>query len=271
MTQAWRLGLQLARGATGAARLRSLAMLLVAVLATVLLLATAAITRAAWARLHVGWSPEVTPPVRLDDVLALSLVVVGIVVSVGTLVATVSQLSARLREQRLANLRLLGLAPGQTRMVAVAEVGAFALLGWVLGELLFLALRPLLALVGLGGQPYAVEQLSPRPLDHLLVALLVPGLVIALGALRRAPARQELLVARSFGEGPRPGWWRTLPLVVGAGLCLWLIVITDAAREAARPCRSGAVRSLCSSGECCCLLWGCCWWSRSLSGSSPTC
>ncbi|WP_162801968.1 FtsX-like permease family protein [Ornithinimicrobium murale] len=228
MTQALRLGLRLAWSATGTARLRSLAMSLVAFLATVLLLATAALTRAAWARQHA----DTFYRLRLDDVLTTVLVAVAVALSVGAVVATVSQLSMRLREHRLTNLRLLGMAPGQTRMVAVSEVGAFAVLGWIAGEAVFPLVRPLLGRISLGGQPYAVEHLVPQVLDHLSVALVVPGLVIARGVLRRDRPGRVLVQGGRRGTDRRPGWWRTVPLVVGAGLCLLLISVAEAAREA---------------------------------------
>lgn len=242
MTQALRLGLRLAWSATGTARLRSLAMTLVALIATTVLLASASLARASQHRLHASslLGSRLEAEVRLDDVITSTLVAAALALSVGTLVATVSQLSMRLREHRLANLRLLGMSPGQTRLVAVTEVGTLAVLGWVLGELLFVPLRPLLGRVHLGGEPYAVEHLSPRLLDHLVVALVVPGLVIALGATRRVRARRDLVQAGRLGEGSRPGWWRTVPLLVGAGLCLWLVRATDAARDAGESTPAGA-------------------------------
>src|SRR5699024_11046053 len=155
----------------------SLAMSVVALIATVLLLVTAALARASWHRLHEDslGGAGVHSQVRADDVLTVILVAVALGLSVGTLVATTSQLSVRLREQRLANLRLLGMTPAHTRLVAVVEVGAFAVLGWLVGEALFVPLRPLLARIQVGGEPYPLQYLGPHLLDHLLVALLVPG------------------------------------------------------------------------------------------------
>lgn len=211
------LGLRLALGSTGEARYRSLAMSGAALIGTILLLVVAAFARAVWA------TRDSTVAVDRDgDVLVLALAVLAIALPVATLTATVSRLSAGLRDRRLTNLRLLGMTPGQTRAVAVTEVGVFAVLGWAAGELAFLGVRPLLARVSLGGHEYAVTQLAPPPLDHLLIALAVPGLVVALAALPRRRPGAELVQAGRRGSDRRPGWWRLVPLVVGVGLCWWL-------------------------------------------------
>lgn len=49
-----------------------------------------------------------------------------IALPVTVLVASIARLSASIRDRRLANLRLLGLTAGRTRIVAAAEVGSRA-------------------------------------------------------------------------------------------------------------------------------------------------
>lgn len=221
--------------------MRSFAVAGVTLLATVLLLATAALSRAGWHRLHEhGDTPWAGSTVRPEDVLGVMMVVVAVGVAVVSLVATVSRLSVRLREHRLTNLRLMGMPPRHTLIVAMTEVGTFATLGWVAGELLFVPVRPLLRHVRLAGEPYAVEQLAPQGVDHLLVVLLVPGLAVALGAWRPRRSGQELVQAGRRGDSRRPGWWRTVPLLLGAGLCWWVARVAEAAREADRAVPDGS-------------------------------
>lgn len=211
------LGLRLAFGSSGEARYRSLAMSGAALIGTVLLLVVASFARAVWTAQEYALGAA-----RNSDPLVLALTVLAVALPVATLTATVSRLSAGLRERRLTNLRLLGMTPGQTRVVSVTEVGVFAALGWAVGELVFLVVRPLLSGVRLGGQEYAVAQLTPAPLDHLVVACAMPGLVVVLAALPRRRPNVELVQAGRRGRDRRPGWWRVIPLVLGMGLCWWL-------------------------------------------------
>lgn len=213
------LGVRLAFGSTKA-RYRSLAMSGAALIGTVLLLVVASFAAAVWATRDSSVALD-----RDGDLLVLALAVLAIALPVATLTATVSRLSTGLRERRLTNLRLLGVTPGQTRAVAITEVGIFALLGWAVGEMVFFGMRPLLARVTLGGQEYSVAQLAPPLLAHLLIALAVPGLVIALAALPRHRPGAELVQAGRRGSDRRPGWWRLVPLVVGVGLCWWVTTV----------------------------------------------
>lgn len=205
------LGLRLA--ITPAARVRSGLLLLAAALGTVVLLVVLAAGRYELAA-ATAYQAEM-PRLVLAVVLAVTLPCVA-------LLATVGRLSAAIRDRRLANLRLMGLTPTQTRLVAAAETGGAAIVGSVLGWLAFTLLRPTLV-----AHPFTArewdDRFAPTTLDQLLVLLAV-SLVVVLTALlpTRSGSRDALAISRRADRKP-PGWWRLLPLVLGV-VCLGLLL-----------------------------------------------
>lgn len=140
----------------------------------------------------------------------ISGTVLMVALPVLALLATVGRLSAAVRDRRLANLRLLGMSDGQTRLAAGTEVGIASGVGTVLGAVL----HPLVAaLVPIGA-------LAPAS-AWIAVLLAVPVAVILIALLpQRRSARSALEDSRQAVPAP-PGWWRLAPLVVGVALCWW--------------------------------------------------
>lgn len=201
------LGLRLSWGSPDQ-RLRSLLVSVACAVGTVLLLV-------AWTVAYVRLHDQSSYAAETDRLLAA--IVAAVALPVVVLAGTVGRLSAALRDRRLANLRLLGLSPGQTRQVAAAEAGVAGLSGTLAGMLVALAARPLLpdpdrALVGAAGGPgwaaYAV----------VLVGLPVVTVAAAVLPPRLDPAR-ALARARSV-DVKRPSLLRALPLLAGIVVCI---------------------------------------------------
>lgn len=209
--EAFALGWRLALRTSGHARLRAAALVGAAALGTVLTLAV----------LMIGRAVRLAPPGLIANDGAgpwwLAGAVLAILLPVVVLVATVARLSAALREQRNSRLRLLGLTPGQTRLVNLGESGVLALAGWLAGLLLTWLGRPLLAVSGIGGRRYQLTDLGPGWLEVLISLFVVPVLVAVIATSTSTRGRRALTTARGAG-GTRPGWWRVVPLLAGVGM-----------------------------------------------------
>ena len=187
-----------------------------AAIGTWLLLSVTAIARAEQVQVAGLYSSAEMQRLLLAVVLAIALPVL-------VLAATAGRLSAALRERRLANLRLLGMTPAQTRMVAVTEAGVAAVMGTVAGLVAFLLTRPLLGQLSVANRDWTLEALRPRGTDYLIVAVVLPLVVVALAAL---PARVNLTGAMSGAgkaDSSRTSWLRAVPLVIGVALCGYVI------------------------------------------------
>ncbi|MCO1579341.1 ABC transporter permease [Crossiella sp. SN42] len=165
-----------------------------------------------------GETPE---PRSLEPLLAL-LVLVGattMLIPVVVFIGASTRLAAAARDRRLAALRLVGADAVQTRRVAAGETLVGAVLGVLLGWLVFLLGRQLVELVQLFGVSVFAVDVRPSPWLAALIALGVPVLAVAvsmatlrntlvdpLGSVRQAkPIRRRLI-------------WRLVPLVLGFGL-----------------------------------------------------
>ncbi|MEO5710428.1 MAG: FtsX-like permease family protein [Nocardioidaceae bacterium] len=216
MRAAIRLGLRLTGAGVGPARLRSLAVASATTIGTVVLLALAGVTRAEQRTAYgaydsgLGW--------------LLVAVVLSVALPVLVLAATAGRLSAELRDRRLANLRLLGLSPGQTRVVAVTETGVVAALGTVAGLVLFLLVRPALSGVRLSRPGPAGGSADPWLIDYVVVLVTVTAMVVALAALPQRLDMKSVLAHARRAESRRPGSWRFAPIVVGLALCGYVVL-----------------------------------------------
>ncbi|HET6562312.1 MAG TPA: FtsX-like permease family protein [Marmoricola sp.] len=217
MRAAIALGLRLTGAGGGAARLRSLLVALATALGTALMLAIAAIARAEQLE-NVSVYADNTGMQRL-----LLAVVLTVALPVLVLVATAARLSAELRDRRLANLRLLGLTPARTRLVAVTEAGVAALAGVLVGSLLFQAVRPVLAGVHVAGRTWTFAALSPSSGDYLLVTASVVVAVVGVAVLPQRLDVGSALARAHRVDLRRPSALRVLPLAVGALLCLFVM------------------------------------------------
>ncbi|WHT19108.1 ABC transporter permease [Crossiella sp. CA-258035] len=165
-----------------------------------------------------GETPE---PRSLEPLLAL-LVLVGaatMLIPVVVFIGTSTRLAAAARDRRLAALRLVGADAVQTRRVAAGETLIGAVLGVLLGWLVFLLGRQLVELGEVFGVSVFAVDVRPSPWLATLIVLGVPVLAVAvsmatlrntlvdpLGSVRQAkPVRRRLI-------------WRLVPLVLGFAL-----------------------------------------------------
>ena len=230
MSGTFRLGLRLAGAAAApgvgrAARVRSMMVLVSAAVGTLVLLVVAAIVRSEILQRPSGY-------VEGGITILLVSVVIAIGLPVLTLATTSGRLSAAMRDRRLANLRLLGLTPAQTRVIAAVETGAAAAVGSVAGLAGFLLGRPVIAELRPAGRVWPLDTLWPHWWAAILAIVAVPLTVIAVSAVpRRATGRDVLGLARQ-ADARRPHWLRVLPVIVG--LVLILFVLANAENQYAQ-------------------------------------
>ncbi len=167
------------------------------------------------------------PPLDLPPVGVLIIVIaaIGALAPVAVFVSTATRMSAARREQRLAALRLVGATPRQVAGLAVVEALLSTVVGAVAGVVLFIATRPLIALIPLDSTTWWPDTIVP-PVPAaiaLLLAVQAVGTVGALVAMRRLTITPLGVQRRSVPPPPRAG--RVIPLVVSiVGLmgAIWL-------------------------------------------------
>jgi len=149
---------------------------------------------------------------------AVGLGLVGLLVPVLVFIATATRLSSAARERRLAAIRLVGATPEQARLLAAAEAGVAAMVGVVLGGLLFLTLRQAAAAaLPVPAGVFPVD-LAPPGWQLALVLLGVPVLAVATGLVALRHIVTSPLGVTRQGRVRRAGAARLLPL--GTGLVL---------------------------------------------------
>jgi putative ABC transport system permease protein len=158
-----------------------------------------------------------------DDRRLVAVVVLFLLLPVVSLLASVTRLSAAVRDRRLAALRLLGLGAGGTRAVAAGEAVGLSLAGVVVGVATFLVVAgPAVRAGDFAWQSWFDGRvLLPPPLGWLGAVVGVPllSLVVALAPVH-ALTRSALQVRRQ-GSARRPGAWRMVPLAVGLLVLAW--------------------------------------------------
>ena len=175
----------------------------------------AATLAAAGSRAVTAFDTDGEPP-TLDWVVNLIVVVavIGAIAPVAVFVASATRLAAARRERRLVALRLSGATSGQIALLAAVDAMLISIPGALLGVVVFLALRPLVASFPLGDLTWFVDAIAPPLVPAALVLGAVPvvGVAAAVVSLRRMSI-SPLGVARRVRAGP-PGRWRILPVVV---------------------------------------------------------
>jgi len=143
------------------------------------------------------------------------------------LVGTATRLAAARREERYAAMRLVGATPRQISVVASVDAMVSALLGVLLGIGIFALVRPALANASLIGTRYFASDVTPTTLDYvgMLVGVPIVSAVAALLSLRRVRI-SPLGVSRRVTP-PAPSAWRVLPLLIGIGLFVGGLAITN--------------------------------------------
>ncbi len=145
----------------------------------------------------------------------LAAVVTVVAMSVLVMVASVARLSAGVRDRRLAGLRLLGLTPARTRVVAAVESGAGAVVGGVLGLGLFWLTRPVVSQLEIAGRDWSGTSFTPWPLAAAVVVVGLPALSVAVALLPTRGLSRGMLALAKLDAARMPSPWRLLPLGVG--------------------------------------------------------
>ncbi|MEU4562186.1 ABC transporter permease [Actinoplanes sp. NPDC023936] len=154
--------------------------------------------------------------------LLVILAVVGLVVllvPVMVFVTTAVRFGGEARDRQLAAIRLVGADTGMTRRIAAGETLTGAVLGLLLGGLVFaVGGRLVLDLVPPEFSFFASDL---RPVPALVAALIVlvpaAAVLVTLSALRRVVI-EPLGVVRHTAERRRRLWWRLIPTALGAAL-----------------------------------------------------
>jgi len=148
-------------------------------------------------------------------VLILSVATAALLFPVLIFVGAATRLSASRREQRFAAMRLVGATSAQVATIATVESTLAAVIGVLIGFMLFLAMRPLIALIPFTGERFFTHDVVPSPVSLVVVAVGVPiaSAVAARLALRRV-AISPLGVARRVTPAP-PTARRVVPLLAG--------------------------------------------------------
>jgi len=206
-----RLGLRLAGGGGAREWVRSLSVAGAASAGSWALLVTLSVVDAVLATLRRAYGDQ-----ELGVLTGGVLLAVGVPVVV--LVATAARMSASVRDRRLASLRLIGLPPASTRLVAAVEVGVATLVGALMGVLAFFATRSLLPSIRLDGR--VIDAGSTGAIENVGVPLVVLLVSVAVAqAPTRGRAGQTLASVRA-AEVRRVPWWRVAPVVAGVAFLI---------------------------------------------------
>ncbi|HTZ24391.1 MAG TPA: FtsX-like permease family protein [Streptosporangiaceae bacterium] len=143
------------------------------------------------------------------------------------LIGTATRLAAARREERYAAMRLVGATPRQISVVASIDAMVSALLGVLLGIGIFALVQPALANSSLIGIRYFAFDVTPTTTDYIgmLVGVPVVSAIAALLSLRRVQI-SPLGVSRRVTPPP-PSFWRVVPLLIGIGLFVGGLAITN--------------------------------------------
>lgn len=205
-----RLGLRLAGGGGAHERARTGAVVAACAVGAWVLLNAVAIANAELDRTRMS----------TEDLRLLVAVMLVVTMPVTVLVATATRLSSSLRDRRLAGLRLLGLSPGATRMVAAVESGAAACLGTILGAAAFWLGRPVVSGLEVAGSDWSQEPFTPPLAAALVVVVGVPLAAVLVSLVPTRRLGRDVLAQSRVAQSRRPSPWRLLPVILGGILCL---------------------------------------------------
>ncbi|MDR9373047.1 FtsX-like permease family protein, partial [Conexibacter sp. JD483] len=162
----------------------------------------------------------------LDPVLSLLAFVVfaALLVPVAVFVGAAVRFGGEARDRRLATMRLVGADVSMARRIAAGESLLGALLGLVVGGLLFLLAGRLVEQLSVQGLSFFAGDLMPSPAFIVAVVVAVPLAAVGVTLLAlRAVTIEPLGVARAARPRPRRLWWRLLLPLAGIGLLQPLI------------------------------------------------
>ncbi|MFG1810601.1 ABC transporter permease [Streptomyces sp. NPDC049040] len=153
--------------------------------------------------------------------LLLVMVLVVLLLPVAVFIATAVRLGGERRDRRLAALRLVGADARMTRRIAAGEALFGAVLGLLLGAVLFLVARQFAADITLRDISAFPSDLTPSPALTVLIAVSVPVAAVAVTLLSlRRTVIEPLGVFRQGTGRHRRLWWRLLIPAVGLALLM---------------------------------------------------
>jgi hypothetical protein len=167
-----------------------------------------------------------------------SMVAIGLIIPLLTLVGTATRLAAARREERFAAFRLVGATPRQVSVIASVEACAGAAVGTIAAIAIFQPLQPFVARVAVTGSHYFPSTVTPTSGEYITVLLGVP--IAAVGAavwsLRRVRI-SPLGAARKTTPAP-PSPLRIVPLVLGLAVFIAApFVLAAPQKQASGPLR----------------------------------
>ncbi|GGE92536.1 FtsX-like permease family protein [Mycetocola zhadangensis] len=145
---------------------------------------------------------------QMLSVLALVLLLVPL----ASLGGAAARLSARRRDDRLATLRLLGATPGTVTQMTVLESTAIAVLGSLVGIVLYLIAMPFVGLIPFAGEAIGAGALWVGPGVLLIVVVAVAALAAISAAIGLRRVTISPLGVRTRQTAPKMHWTR---IVVG--------------------------------------------------------
>lgn len=162
---------------------------------------------------------------NFSDFLRVVLVVgaLGLLVPVLVFVSTATRLGAARREQRLAAMRLAGATPRQADTVAAVEAALAAIVGALLGFVVFFVVRPSAARVPFDGHSFYVADLHLALGWAVLIAFGVPALAVAAALISLRRVRVSPLGVTRQTSAKRPTARRLV--LLAAALAFFVITL----------------------------------------------
>lgn len=160
-------------------------------------------------------SDSAAPLVLLLGIVALAVLLLPVAIFLTTAV----RFGGEARDRRLAALRLVGADTAMTRRIAAGETLAGAMLGLVVGGVLFLAAAQVVHRVVPADLSFYPADFRPAPALAALVVVLVPvaAVLVTISAMQRVVV-EPLGVVRRGTTVRRRMWWRLVLPVVGLAL-----------------------------------------------------
>jgi hypothetical protein len=150
--------------------------------------------------------------------VAFYIGVIAVLLPMLVLISTATRLAADRREERFAAVRLVGGTPADIRLIATVEAVISSFAGALLGTVVFLLVRPLLAGSSLLGTSYFESDLTPTIWGYIGMLVIVPiaAAVASLISLRRVQISPLGVSRRATPK--KPTLWRLSVLVTGLAL-----------------------------------------------------
>ncbi|QRV02569.1 FtsX-like permease family protein [Arcanobacterium phocisimile] len=169
------------------------------------------------------------PPESIKvSVVIMYLGLIVILFPVLLLISISATLGSVQREQRYAALRLVGATSGQVMRILVMEAMVGAVIGYILGLALFMAVRPIFPTIGIDGMRLWANNFAITPLQAGGVAIATIVLVVLAHSWgMRHIHVSPLGVMRRQTTTRKPHWLRLIPLAVSIGAIAYEYAVVD--------------------------------------------